>query len=303
MINLPFGTMKLPPAQRRAMLAAIDIGGHLPTNTPERVLDKIPETWARTGTRTGLRWLTEAGAGTLLTVDRYRKLRRADPETGAVTMLNYAEGRGLARDGLVVFLDRRGRPADPTDTWRTGASPYITARGRKLVGMPLTAPALTARFPLQSRAIWRRPGQPDVHVQVHGWPMVDGRVRVWLSKEHWNPEREVPVTELRPLPRRVRVLSGLAPAAGPVRSARARLARTQRASVRRRFPYLCTMVLRGEQPGAQEAAIEKAGAGGVSAWRSGAYGRPVSRPPLDRSMLSQEERAGTPRQVGRPGRR
>ncbi|MFF0481901.1 hypothetical protein [Streptomyces sp. NPDC004435] len=232
--KLSYCIVKMPPARRRAMLAAIDIGGHLPTNTPGRVLDSIPETWARTDTRTGLRWLTEAGASALLNVDRFRKLRRADPEKGIVTGLSYAEGRGLTRDGLIVFLDPRGRPADPTDRWITGAVPYITPRGRKVVGMPLAAPALTARFPLWSWAIWRRPGQPDVHVQVHSWPMLDGKVRVWLPKEHWNrPEREVPVTELRPLPRRVRVLPRPAPASGPVRSARARLARIQRAPFRR----------------------------------------------------------------------
>ncbi|MFB6529876.1 hypothetical protein [Streptomyces sp. NPDC056399] len=232
--KLSYCIVKMPPARRRAMLAAIDIGGHLPTNTPEKVLDSIPETWALTDARTRLRWLTEAGTSALLNVDRFRKLRRTDPETGIVTGLNYAEGRGLTRDGLIVFLDPRGRPADPTDTWRTGAAPYITPRGRKLVGMPLTAPALTARFPRRSWAIWRRPGQPDTHVRVYGWPMLDGQVRVWLPKEHWNrAEREVPVAELRPLPRRVRVLPRPVPASGPVRSARARLARTQRTSVRR----------------------------------------------------------------------
>ncbi|MEU8540828.1 hypothetical protein AB0C52_12725 [Streptomyces sp. NPDC048717] len=272
----PFVRVKMSSAQRRAMLAAIDISGHLPINTSKRVLNSIPEKWARTDTRTGLRRLTETGAGALLTVDRYRKLRRANPETGLVRGLNHAEGRGLTRDGLVVFLDERGWPADPIDKWRTGAIPYITPRGRKLVGMPLTTPALAARFPLQSRALWRRPGRPDVLVEIRGWPMTDGKVLVWQFEEIWFPsERQVPVAELRPLPRRARVLRGRTPGPRPVGSAH--LAYAQRATFRRRF-------------------------GGASIWRSGAYGRPASQPPLHRLTLSRGNPAGGRRRGRRPGR-
>ncbi|MEU5430546.1 hypothetical protein AB0H73_33785 [Streptomyces olivoreticuli] len=92
-------------------------------------------------------------------------------------------------------------------------------------------------------------------------------------------------------------------AGGPVRAARARLARTHSTALRSRYPHLRTMALRGEwRHSAQEAAIRKFGVGGASAWRSGAYGHPVPRPPVDRSALPRDERTGTARRVGRPGR-
>ncbi|WP_445517333.1 hypothetical protein [Streptomyces sp. NEAU-174] len=82
-----------------------------------------------------------------------------------------------------------------------------------------------------------------------------------------------------------------------IRAARARLARTHSASFRRRFRFLRTMALRGEwRDSRQEAAIRQFGVGSASAWRSGAYGRPTPKPPVDRSCLPREER------VGRPGR-
>ncbi|MEU1355384.1 hypothetical protein ABZ410_15995 [Streptomyces cinnamoneus] len=303
-LNLSYTIQKIPNGQRRALLAAIDTGGHLPTRTPRRVLNSLPEEWARTDPRTGLRRLTDTGRGALLTVDRFRALRRANPETGVVPGLNYAEGRGLSRDGLVAFRDRTGKSMEATDRWRTGVSAYITTRGRKLVGMPLTVPAFATRLPVHSWGIWKRPGQPDTRVQIIGWPMADGSVRVWPLTGAWDEyEREVPAAELRPEPRRVRGLLTPSPAGRPVRAARARLARTHSTAIRSRYPYLRTMALRGEvRHSAQEAAIREFGVGGASAWRSGAYGRPVPRRPVDRSALPREERTGTARQVGRPGR-
>ncbi|MGA5134965.1 hypothetical protein ACPCTO_34800 [Streptomyces olivoreticuli] len=216
----------MPKGQRRAMLTAIDTGGNLPVDTPRRVLDSLPEEWVGTDPRTGLRRLTEEGWSVLLPVDRFRALKHANPETGRVPGLNYAQGRGLSRDGLVEFRDRVGKSVEATERWRTGVSPYITTRGRKLVGMPLMAPAFTARLPLRSRGIWRRPGQPDTRVQINGWPMTDGTVRVFLPTGIWR-EREAPAAELRPEPRRVRGLPVPSTAGGPVRAARARLARTR----------------------------------------------------------------------------
>ncbi|GHF32878.1 hypothetical protein GCM10010218_12430 [Streptomyces mashuensis] len=304
-LNLSYTTQKIPNGQRRAILAAIDTGGYLPTRTPRRVLNSLPEEWARTDPRTGLRRLTDAGWGALMTVDRFHALRRANPETGVVPGLNYAEGRGLSRDGLVVFRDRTGKSVEATDRWRTGASAYITTRGRKLVGMPLTGPAFATRLPVNSRGIWKRPGQPDTRVQINGWPMADGSVRVWPLTGAWaaKREREVPAAELRPEPRRIRGLLTPSPAGRPVRAARARLARTHSTAIRSRHPYLRTMALRGElRHSAQEAAIRDFGVGDATARRSGAYGRPVPRPPVDRSALPREKRTGTARQIGRPGR-
>ncbi|WP_413100839.1 hypothetical protein [Streptomyces sp. Inha503] len=300
--KLSYLIQKIPKGQRRAMLAAIDTGGRLPTDIHRGVLNSLPEEWVRTDPRTGTRWLTGAGRGVLLPVDRFRALKRADPRTGVVPGLNYAAGRGLSRDGLVVFRDRAGNRVEATDRWRFGVSAYITTRGRKLVGMPLTAPAFAERFPVHSRGIWRRPGQPDTRVQINGWPMADGTVRVWPLTGVCG-EREVPAVELRPEPRRVRGLPASSPGGGPVRAARARLARAHGTVLRSRYPHLRTMALRGEwRHSAQEAAIREFGVGGASAWRSGAYGRPVPRPPVDRSALPREERTGTARHVGRPGR-
>ncbi|MFJ1552790.1 hypothetical protein [Streptomyces mirabilis] len=62
-----------------------------------------------------------------------------------------------------------------------------------------------------------------------------------------------------------------------VGAARACLARSYRYGERRSMPWLKTRVMRGE-----------------TVWRSGAYGRPVPFPPVDRSMLPREERMGRP---------
>ncbi|MFI1012581.1 hypothetical protein [Streptomyces sp. NPDC020965] len=221
----PYSIQKMPKGQRRAMLAAIDAGGRLPADTPARTLNALPEAWARTEPRTGLRWLTGAGRTALIPLDRFLSLKRANPETGMTSSLNHAAGCTLSRDGLIVFRDPTGQPVDAVDRWAANAFPYITVRGRKLVGMPLTAPAFSARMPMNSRAIWRRSGKPDILVYVYGWPMSDGTVRVWpctWSRHH--AEREVPANELRPLPRRVRHLHSTNPPA-PIRAARARMER------------------------------------------------------------------------------
>ncbi|MGW1275569.1 hypothetical protein ACWD4V_01240 [Streptomyces tsukubensis] len=221
---------KMPMKQRRALLAAIDTGGRLPTGISSRVLDALPEAWARTEARTGHRWLTDEGWAALIPTDRFRNLTRANPETGTVTGLNYAERRGLSRDGLIVIRDPAGTPVDPTDHVPHSTA-YITPRGRRLVGMPLTAPAFSTRIPPDSWAIWRRPGQPDRLVHVRGWQMSDGTVRVWDREARYYPEVELPAAELRPLPRRVRRLHTASPASRPVEAARNRLARTTRTVV------------------------------------------------------------------------
>lgn len=80
-----------------------------------------------------------------------------------------------------------------------------------------------------------------------------------------------------------------------VAAARSRLTRSHGPMMRRRFPYCRTEVLRGEWPEPkQSAAIRRGGMDEASAWRSGAYGRPVPMPPVDRSMLPREERMGRP---------
>ncbi|MCX4677680.1 hypothetical protein OG413_20625 [Streptomyces sp. NBC_01433] len=297
---------KMTKGQRRAMLAAIDTGGRLPAGTSRRVLDSFPQDWIRTDPGTGLRWLTDIGWAALLPLDRFHALKHADPETGSVSGLDYAAGRGLLRDGLIVFRDPAGQLVGATDCWKTNGAPYITTRGRKLVGMPLRAPAFTLRLPVGIWGLWRRAGQPDAPVRITGWPMADGTVRVQLRYwRHWSEfQQDVPVDELRPAPRRVR--GGLpvpSRAGGPARAARVRLARTRSSGIRRRFPYLRTTALRGEwSESVEEAAIRESGMNGATAWRSGAYGRPVPRPLVDRSMLPREERTGTARHLGRPGR-
>ncbi|PAZ12317.1 hypothetical protein CLM62_30615 [Streptomyces sp. SA15] len=157
-----YAITKMTKGQRKALLAGVDAGGRLPDGVVSaRVLGSIPETWARTDQETGSRFLTLEGRAALIPIDRYRHLRRANPETGAVYGLNHYEGMGMSRDGLVIFQSRDGRIAEASESWRTLAGAYITERGRKLVGMPLTAPPLTARLPVGSRAVWVREGKPD----------------------------------------------------------------------------------------------------------------------------------------------
>ncbi len=80
-----------------------------------------------------------------------------------------------------------------------------------------------------------------------------------------------------------------------VGAARSRLARSYRYGERRDMPWLKTYVLRGEwRHSVQRAAIQRGGMAAASAWRSSAFGRPVPRPPVDRSMLPREERMGRP---------
>ena len=196
-----YAITKMTPGQRKALLAGVDAGGRLPDGVVSaRVVESIPETWARTDEETGSRFLTPQGRAALIPFDRYRQLRRANPETGAVHGLNHRDGQGLHRDGLVVFQSHDGRIAGPTDHWMTNAYPYITERGRKLVGMPLTAPALTARLPIGSTAVWMRDGRPDELVRVGSWLFADGTVRVTpLARSlPLTPETWAPAVELHP---------------------------------------------------------------------------------------------------------
>ncbi|MFI9078722.1 hypothetical protein ACIGW8_19975 [Streptomyces sioyaensis] len=81
-----------------------------------------------------------------------------------------------------------------------------------------------------------------------------------------------------------------------VGAARACLARSYRYGERRSMPWLKTRVTRGEwRHSVQRAAIQHGGMAAATAWRSGAYGRPVPFPPVDRLMLPREERMGRPR--------
>ncbi|MFD5079533.1 hypothetical protein [Streptomyces sp. NPDC058371] len=187
--------------QRSALLAAVEAGGRLPDAVvPARVLESIPEAWARTDEETGSRFLTPKGRAALIPLDRFRQLRRANPETGAVYGLNHRDGQGLHRDGLVIFQSRDSRITGPTDYWMTNARPYITERGRKLVGMPLTAPPFAVRLPVGSHAVWIREGAPPKPVEVKSWPFSDGTVRVHPLTGQWPAYREdeVPAIELLP---------------------------------------------------------------------------------------------------------
>lgn len=196
-----YAITKMTPSQREALLAGVDAGGRLPDGiVSARVLESIPETWARTDEETGSRFLTAEGRAALTPLDRYRHLRRANPETGAVSGLNYRDGQGMSRDGLVIFQSHDGRIEEATDRWRTLAVAYITDRGRKLVGMPLSAPPFATRLPVGSRAMRMREGKPAEPVEVKGWPFSDGTVPVCLLTGHWMNyrETEVPATELQP---------------------------------------------------------------------------------------------------------
>ncbi|PNG16677.1 hypothetical protein [Streptomyces cahuitamycinicus] len=196
-----YAITKMTKGQRKALLAGVDAGGRLPDGVVSaRVLGSIPEAWARTDEETGSRFLTPEGRAALIPIDRYRHLRRANPETGAVYGLSHYDGQGLSRDGLVIFQNCDGRIAEAADHWRTDAYPYITTRGRKLVGMPLTAPTSAARLPYRSRAVWRREGRPDELVQVNSWPFSDGMVIVHPLQTNGLDyrETEAPAAELHP---------------------------------------------------------------------------------------------------------
>src|SRR4051812_17066612 len=104
-----FTITRMTLGQRRALLAAVDAGVRLPDGVvPARVLESMPEAWARTDEETGRRFLTPQGRAALVPLDRFRQLRRANPETGAVYGLNHRDGQGLHRDGLVIFQSRDG---------------------------------------------------------------------------------------------------------------------------------------------------------------------------------------------------
>ncbi|WP_331732928.1 hypothetical protein OG613_48930 (plasmid) [Streptomyces sp. NBC_00015] len=196
-----FTITRMTHGQRRALLAAVDAGGRLPDGVvPARVLESVPEAWARTDEETGRRFLTPQGRAALVPLDRFRQLRRANPETGAVYGLNHRDGQGLHRDGLVIFQSRDGCVSGPTDYWMINAGPYITERGRKLVGMPLTAPPFATRLPVGSRAMWMSPGAPPRLVEVKSWPFCDGTVRIHPLTGHRPDYREddVPAEELFP---------------------------------------------------------------------------------------------------------
>ncbi|MFD8903064.1 hypothetical protein [Streptomyces ardesiacus] len=194
-----FTITRMTPGQRNALLAGVDGDGRLPDAVvPARVLKSIPEAWARTDEETGSRFLTPQGRAALLPIDRFVCLRRANPETGAVYGLNYRDGQGLHRDGLVIFQSQDGQVAGPTDYWMINAYPYITERGRKLVGMPLTAPPFASRLPVGSRALWVRQGAPPMPVEVKSWPFSDGMVRIHplISNGLGYRENEAPAVEL-----------------------------------------------------------------------------------------------------------
>jgi len=197
-----FTITRMSPGQRKALLAGVDGDGRLPDAVvPARVLKSIPEAWACTDAKTGSRFLTPQGRAALLPMDRYLHLRRANPETGAVYGLNDQRDRqGLHRDGLVIFQNQDGQVAGPADYWAINAYPYITERGRKLVGMPPTAPLFASRLPVGSRALWVREGEPPMPVEVKSWPFSDGMVRVrpLISNGPGYRENEAPAVEILP---------------------------------------------------------------------------------------------------------
>ncbi|MFG2408706.1 hypothetical protein ACGFR8_31065 [Streptomyces brevispora] len=198
---------KATVGQRRVMLAAVDAGGQLPVDAHPRVLRSIPETWALTDGDAGGRFLTAEGRTVLAPLGRFYLLRQANPETGAMPGSTcHSDLLGLVRDGLAVIQDAEGRTVSVSERWDRGNGLYISERGRKLVGMPLTAPPFAARFPLYSRALWKRQGKPDCSVAVRGWPLADGTVHVRpvgadLSYAA-SRERAVPAEEIHPEPER-----------------------------------------------------------------------------------------------------
>ncbi|MFI9078720.1 hypothetical protein ACIGW8_19965 [Streptomyces sioyaensis] len=200
-----YTTDKPTPGQRRVMLAAVDADGRLPDGANQRVLNNIPESWARTDAAAGGRFLTAEGRAVLAPLGRFSLLARANPETGGLPgTTGHSDMLALVRDGLAVVQDSEGRPAPVADRWERGNSLRITERGRKLVGMPLAAPEFAERFPVRSRAMWKREGEPAQPVQILGWPLADGTVRVLpegtpLSYAQ-STERPVPAEQIHPAP-------------------------------------------------------------------------------------------------------
>ncbi|MGA5127778.1 hypothetical protein ACPCAG_31310 [Streptomyces pseudogriseolus] len=195
-----YTTAKTTVGQRRVMLAAVDAAGLLPADAIPRVLRSIPETWARTAD--GGRYLTDEGRAVLAPLGRLYLLARANPESGALPgSTGHADMLALVRDGLAVLQDQDGRPAPTADRWEHGNRLCITERGRRLVGMPLTAPAFAERHPVRSRALWKPEGEPARPVTILGWPLANGTVYVLPSSESYTlRERPVPVAQIHPAP-------------------------------------------------------------------------------------------------------
>ncbi|MGY5009934.1 hypothetical protein ACWCY6_17895 [Streptomyces sp. 900105755] len=198
-----YTTDKLTPGQRRVMLAAVDADGRLPDGANQRVLNNISESWARTDAATGGRFLTAEGRAALAPLGRFSLLARANPETGSLPgTTGHSDMLALVRDGLAVLQDSEGRPVPVADRWERGNSLRITERGRRLVGMPLTAPPFAERHPVGSWAMWKREGEPARPVQILGWPLADGTVRVLPSGTRLgyaeSMERPVPAEQLHP---------------------------------------------------------------------------------------------------------
>ncbi|MFF8789148.1 hypothetical protein [Streptomyces sp. NPDC015125] len=200
-----YTTDKLTRGQRRVMLAAVDADGRLPDGANQRVLNNITESWARTDAAAGGRFLTAEGRAALAPLGRFSLLARANPLTGSLSgTTGHSDTLALVRDGLAVLQDSEGRPVPVADRWERGISLRITERGRRLVGMPLTAPEFAERFPVYSRAMWKREGEPARLVQILGWPLTDGTVRVLPEGARLSysqrTERPVPAGQIHPAP-------------------------------------------------------------------------------------------------------
>ncbi|OVZ99518.1 hypothetical protein B9W64_37640 [Streptomyces sp. CS159] len=200
-----YTTDKATPGQRRVMLAAVDEDGRLPAVANQRVLNSIPESWARTDAVRGGRFLTAEGRAALAPLGRYLLLARADPEEGYLSgSTGHHDMLALVRDGLAVLQDSEGNPMPTANRWERGNSLRITERGRRLVGMPLTAPEFAERFPVGGTALWKREGEPARSVRVLGWPLADGTVYVMPQDPRLSyaesKDRPVPAAQLHPAP-------------------------------------------------------------------------------------------------------
>ncbi|MFF7169744.1 hypothetical protein [Streptomyces pseudovenezuelae] len=200
-----YTTDKATPGQRRVMLAAVDADGRLPDAANQRVLNGLPESWARTDVAAGGRFLTTEGRAVLAPLGRFFLLARANPETGHLPgTTGHSDMLALVRDGLAVLQDNDGRPVSVADRWELGNSLRITERGRRLVGMPLAVPPFAERHPVGSRAMWKLEGEPGRPVQILGWPLADGTVFVLPTSAHLsyaaNREQPVPAEQIRPAP-------------------------------------------------------------------------------------------------------
>ncbi|MBZ6253665.1 hypothetical protein KVH27_35540 [Streptomyces olivaceus] len=199
-----YTTDKATPGQRRVMLAAVDAGGRLPDGANQRVLNGLPESWARTDVAGG-RFLTAEGRAALAPLGRFALLTRANPETGHLPgTTGHSDMLALVRDGLAILQDRDGHPLPLADRWTSGNGLRITERGRRLVGMPLTAPESAKRFPVGCTAMWKQEGEPARPVTVLGWPLIDGTVRVQPHGTYlryaFDTDRPVPAEQLHPVP-------------------------------------------------------------------------------------------------------